>query len=931
MENNPRTDHAPTIDTLLLYIEKDIRKVQLNGRFPAYLCFLGLVVCTMIYESRGFGTESQSFYGVKRLQTVFEYEAFEKVVSVDTFWEWMKMRTAHVQQPYLPASSSSGFGFYTARQYRMKPSVRCASQINILPAHIASKFRQTNCPQRYSESDLQINAFPTTVRKLTTPFVINFPPFYTNDGDIAEKPVNWSANIKSIKIEGVVKNYESPDKAYTLYFPLNNTIVYQEFEALKEMEWIDAHTRMISVETLEYNPAAGMYFFVAFVMEITPANVWVTSYVPSRFMLLVLPDSWVLFAFHIVLSLYLVYDTVITMKTAFKNQVMVNGSLFLVWLKIMLLHTLQLLFCYFLVSALVLRSRLWMLSSDLSDLNYLSVEQKNLTPDLRYRIIWNGLAAYSAIFKEAQMTMAVTLCISFLRLFEFLQYNSRLGILSETLVAAVSDLFTILLILGVIIAAFMFGGNLLYNTYRPFSSPIRALSWLLLAATSGSVDDSYEQMAEMHPVLTPIYVAFFLMAVLLVILNMIISIITDAFQMVQDSISKERTWSPAFIWKDVVKFISSFVAKILGRWAKLSSNLVLKLTTWADGHEKPERRKKKPEKNVKEKDENKKIKKDAGYLRRQYKLYTILKNILRHKYKGGKLTEEGRRVTIAREALIEGLRKEGIPMTNEEITKLFEKASREIRATAMSVKISDYDAKDIADDLEEKTRDLDAAVLKFRKRLSSLDENEGGEQFLSSLIDTLDLFKKIRGDAVANDENLEDIRERAEFLKGILRSADTLNEAIEKMIFHQDELKETHRASWSETLARTQVLHRSSRAIVQKCDSTAKVLRKKINAGTKYAIPTSFLKQNDPVHLSEDSGRGLLATVEKHGFLRQQSDRAGTDMEAVLVADGPTGFVGEEEPVVENNRKNKASKKKDKKKQKSDKKSKTDKQEEDLY
>eukprot|EP01060_Flectonema_neradi_P011953 TRINITY_DN18895_c0_g1_i1.p1 TRINITY_DN18895_c0_g1~~TRINITY_DN18895_c0_g1_i1.p1 ORF type:complete len:940 (+),score=132.40 TRINITY_DN18895_c0_g1_i1:333-2822(+) len=824
-----------------------------------------------------------------------------------------------MEQPNMPKSASKGFQFYIVRQYRMQPSLECDDQVRILPSHIASKFRKTGCPQRYRESDLQFDVFPATLPSIPAGFTFNVPPYFTNEGNVSQKPANWSQNVKSIALDGVVDYYSAADKAYTLYFPLNDSRVYQEFEALRQLEWIDAHTRLLSVESLEYYPASGMYFFVALVMEITPSNVWVSSYVPSRFMLLVLPDSWVLCAFHIMMSLYLVYDTFATVKTAFINRVMVNGSVFLVWLKILLLHTLQISFCYFLVTALVLRAQLWFQSSDLSDINYLSSSEKALAPDYRYRIIWNGLTTYSAIFKEAQMTMAVALCISFLRLFEFLQYNSRLGILSETLVAAVSDLFTILLILSVIIAAFMFGGNLLYYTYRPFSSTTRSLSWLLLAATSGSVDDSYEQMREMHSVLTPIFVALFLTAVLLVILNMIISIITDAFQMVQDSISKPRTWSPAVIWRDIVKFLSSFVEKILGRWAKLTGNLVLKLTTWAGGDENQER--KDPSQVEKKNEVKSKVKKDSSYLAKQYKIYGILKSILRHKYRGGRLTEEGRRVTIAKEALIEGLKKSGIPMTNDEVTTLYEKASREIRATAVSVKISDNDAKTIADDLEDKTRDFDAAVMKFRKRLSSLDEHEGGEQFLVSLITTFDIFTQIRNDAVSNDEKLEDIRTRADNLKSVLHSADDLNEAITQMIHHQEELKNTHRASWSDTLAQTQLLHRVSRSIVQKCDATVKSLRKKINTGTKYGIPTSFIRQEDPIQLSEDVGKGAISSVQKHGYLRQMDDKTADGMEVVAIADGPKTEPANNEPTSEEPITKKASKKKDKK-QKSEKKAK---------
>jgi len=130
--------------------------------------------------------------------------------------------------------------------------------------------------------------------------------------------------------------------------------------------------------------------------------------------------------------------------------------------------------------------------------------------------------------------------ISFLRIFAYLGIAKQMKTVWATLDRAKTDLFTFLVGVGIIVLGFSVLGHFLYGS--------RLDEWHNLASSMSSLlrfalgDADYDRMASVRPQLTPFYFVAYTAIVFLVALNLIIGIISEAFDETYDEIATSDRW-----------------------------------------------------------------------------------------------------------------------------------------------------------------------------------------------------------------------------------------------------------------------------------------------------------------------------------------------------------------------------------------------------
>lgn len=122
---------------------------------------------------------------------------------------------------------------------------------------------------------------------------------------------------------------------------------------------------------------------------------------------------------------------------------------------------------------------------------------------------------------------SATAAIVWVKLLQYTQMSKRMCLLLRTLRRAAMDLFWFFAYFAVCICGFAQVGYLLFGLrVRQFRS-LGAAVVTLLQAVAGELD--YEAMADAHPALGPLYYVAFYLLLLLVLLNVFLAILNDAY------------------------------------------------------------------------------------------------------------------------------------------------------------------------------------------------------------------------------------------------------------------------------------------------------------------------------------------------------------------------------------------------------------------
>eukprot|EP01064_Diplonema_japonicum_P023720 TRINITY_DN34127_c0_g1_i1.p1 TRINITY_DN34127_c0_g1~~TRINITY_DN34127_c0_g1_i1.p1 ORF type:complete len:993 (+),score=162.44 TRINITY_DN34127_c0_g1_i1:124-3102(+) len=912
----PNKDVQQSVDTLLRYIEKDVRKIQVFKQLPFYVMFVLVLALTQSLESRGWGESAELYYRSQAMKVEFNYEEFQQVKSGAAFWDWLGKSTqaiwknsANIGDKNFPEDPNQLLSFVIVRQFRAHYNEsECRSHGTEVIPHSIKKFLRQQCTRKYDDDHEKEPIYPVPNNGL--PFPVNPPPWTTNDGGGGPR------QITSIPVTGELTTYSDVGSAYTLYFTNKSPIsdILLDIQSLSKSGWIDISTRALIVEAITYNGAVGAYLLNSFLIEVSTSNVWLASSHPTRFLIFSLKDTPsfpFLLAMHIVLCLYIVWDSIKTIVTVVKNNVMVDDRKFTA--NIRFWGVLQIASTMMLMWGMYYRLFLWIDGSHMTDSDYIKQNRAKFEAPGRTTFlvdsltIWQALVDYSWSYAQSQSKMAMANALCWLRFFGFLQYNSRLGVLTETLSSAVSTIISMIIIFTSIMLGFSIGGHILWDTVADFRSLGMTVTTLLLTAPTGDMK-SYGQMEIKHSWWTPIFVAAYLTLTLLVVLNLMVSIITGSFQMVQDAMQKDHSWSPLVLWKD----FSRFCKQQMEEWKNkcqagcfsddedddldddfttqeqetedgvttprfLSTTVNLNATTTSQTQSEQTKLVKKERKN-------------GVYINKRYMTFLKLKQHAQQKIDNGE-ADTARDVALSVDEFTKLMRaKSTDPASNKTVLdevqfpagvpeKIFHKASTEIRASAMSIKINDVQAEKIMFNMTE----LSSHV----PRITGIQKDTEALQILCSNLhgcsqDTSDFEHCIT----------EVYKQQSKSSKaGItlfkhLQLVEALLHIISKMETQQANLimggNKTHELALQASSLKDRVSN-----MINKLDSKCQALHNAIVDGAEYNIPTSMLSQDHPVVLESSKGVGVVDVVQKHGYQRTKHDTDNT-LEAIRM--GPVGI-----------------------------------------
>ena len=915
-------DVQQSAEVLLRFLESDIRRGQVNQRLPFYVVFLILLMSTQLIENRGWNETSEKFYRQSASKTKLKYEEFAAVDGQAGFWKWLN-QTAEVVMTELrpPPPSSRDTTLYPphdpnqllsmilVRQYRVPDSPEnCHGFKHRLIQDKIEKYLRKSCVTDYDSSNLEVSPFSPNYSKATNPnnlqFPLNPPPWVTNKWRDKLSPAEQAKTaqiVRSIPVTGELHHYDEVDSAYTLHYSYRNSLADTrlEIDSLSKSHWIDIQTRVLVVDTLSYNAAIGTFHFNSFLLEVTASNAWVASIRAHFFFIFDLDDSPtcpVLLVAHCIAFILVIFDTYLSMLNVWKNRVLWKGKDIAekVVGQVTFFGMLQTFAVVLLIFSGYYRVVLWKDSALMNTKNMLAegkgVFEQSATlsdPDLpRTLALWEFLASYASTYHLAQTFLAMANCACWLRVLEFLQYNARLGVLTETMSASIRDLCALVLIFIIILMSYSVGHTLLWGNVVYYRSVATCMQTLTLILMSGDTRQYKEQEQE-HSWLAPFFFATYVVLANIVVLNMVISVITGSFKMVQDEMQRGKSWSPVVLFHDAKKYVMHQV----DAWRSQCQRGILKRCCAGGDSDSDASSAAESYRGALDgagglKPEPSEHSGGHGHhgtrgklksrltMRQRFSSHASLSDYVEQK--AGTDAERRKNVTLSTDRFYSLLKDARTGMTREMAHRMFRKASTEIRASAIQVKVSETKADEISDLLI----DIIGGVNLIQSMERDTQKLQVLFQGLQETAAYFELFYRVcseQGDS--SDELFRVCRGLEDTLTLV---TPILKDTLHVKSYHDTLIKSGRKTK--ELSIKAVSLSTMTESLEKAVDNKCSEISKAISIGQEDAMPTSMLAQAHPVLLQSSKGKGIVADVQAHGYIRQAEDD-DDDLIAVPVMD----------------------------------------------
>ena len=493
---------------LLQVVRRDIAKARAYRMLPCYLIFL--VVVTLIpWMSRLSNSRYNELYHLEKANTQELLLAdFMGIESVDAFWVWYRKV---VNQTYLMGGngkrlaqlSNIPVGFLLVRQFRVE-STACWR-----PSVISGNLRAQIPDACYGEWE--------DATMSTRPFGVN--------GE-------WrpGSSITVLAVSTMFHTYSGTDDAFTISLPVSQPrdVSFAEIDNLQANNWVDQATRVVIIDILTFNPSIDAFALNHFFIEFFATGSVVAGSKAYPFDLLHFDSHARRFLFlcdifHIVGTVFLFGGLLAGMYMRWEQ-----GRPF--W-QLGPFEVFDIFFIIFLVNTSYYRMLLWQNGPALHDGD----------PPTSDEVMFSELFTYGFSFERANTYVGIIVVFAWLRLFKFIQYNSKLGVLTETVKQAAGDLVAMFCIFFIVLVGYGIGGSALYGVdHKSFSSWWLAMSYLLRLLISAEIDAHYDELKVIHPDWTGFYVATFMVITWVILLNMVLAIITGAFVSVHEGIKVEK-------------------------------------------------------------------------------------------------------------------------------------------------------------------------------------------------------------------------------------------------------------------------------------------------------------------------------------------------------------------------------------------------------
>eukprot|EP01065_Artemidia_motanka_P004338 TRINITY_DN12074_c0_g1_i1.p1 TRINITY_DN12074_c0_g1~~TRINITY_DN12074_c0_g1_i1.p1 ORF type:complete len:1193 (+),score=343.18 TRINITY_DN12074_c0_g1_i1:54-3581(+) len=380
-------------------------------------------------------------------------------------------------------------------------------------------------------------------------------------GDFEDSIPSLGATTQDV--EGRFGSYPQRGYYFDLYAEMSSDAATKVLECYEGKSWLDAYTRQFQVQFFTYNPFTDLFINHLFFVEFPPSGFVNPQRHITAFQLISWNSSAVVVC-DVILFLFVAYYVVrFFADWAVDGMSLPDGSLLperilvpLVsvwrWVEIfnlaVFLYVYVLRFTFYQTENKTLASFSDAIPGLLKANSAYKTTVGRLASDgglFGEETIWTSRATafdadwfeflniYSVTLVHTGRLEAVNAMLSFIKLFKFVSYNPWLNLLSETIKEAATDLVALLFFISVITVAFAMMGLLLYGQHVDDYSELSLAVESLLRMAIGDFDyDALLPGALRHTSARLFTIVFFfgyMGLVWLVLLNMVISIVSDAF------------------------------------------------------------------------------------------------------------------------------------------------------------------------------------------------------------------------------------------------------------------------------------------------------------------------------------------------------------------------------------------------------------------
>jgi len=536
---------------------KNIRMKAFLKEGLIYLCYL-LVVLFLAHQGR---TKNSNLVHTDLTKTFLtnENQIFTEIQSRDDFWNYM-------ESTFLP-------GLYAPVWYNNKSLVwrEKLTSVNRQAIRVgAARLRQLRVKDNTCRVHARVSHMIDSCRTS-----YNWVDDDTKDYDVGWKPPknvtakpkgrrknkkdcqhSWcyqnTIMTKSVPIKGTFATYKGGGYVLVLGRSIDKSL--SMIDELKNNHWIDSLTRAVFFEFTLYNPNVNLFSSCLFIVEFLSTGAATTYHSISVFSLYNYLGSMgvVVLAFQIVYVIFLVYFTVhavLLIKEEgcgyFKSFWNINDFL-------------QLILAVIAIAMYVMRTIF-------TNLAIKAVHESELNGFVNF----NTIALWDEVYNSIGATIVFSATLKFLKL---LRFDKRIGMLAATVRYSLKDLASFAVQFAIFIFAFTQFGYLVFGdfiwSYRNFMTTLGSMFRFSLGQYE------FQELISAHFVLGTVYFIGFIFIVLMGLMSMFVSILTEAFEKVKEELADKPNEFEIFsmISKNIKKISKKHRFK--ERMAKISKSVI---------------------------------------------------------------------------------------------------------------------------------------------------------------------------------------------------------------------------------------------------------------------------------------------------------------------------------------------------------------------
>ena len=330
---------------------------------------------------------------------------------------------------------------------------------------------------------------------------------------------------------------EYPADGFALVLPVNltNEEGRRRMRAVLDAGWVDAGTRFILLEYFVFNRDTRSLVRNQFAIEVTSSGSYHSTYQTLVFTMFetgaLTAAYWV---FYVCLTaaifLYMIPYALVTFVYTVprqQNKLRNHSGVFYHLRGILFYSCTDSFTLLYMMNAVCLLItwiyRFWWFVNTLTDNADALIQVEYFPPNL------DALASRAATLIYLH---TACICAAFLLLIRFLSLDSSFSVISRTLLRASNTLISLVIILFTFIVAFGLCAHIVFGSVmREYETMPKAMGNTLLTMVGNYDYDAWKLARQTY---TPVYFTFFMIVVVLLILNMVIAVLTGNFEEVMN-------------------------------------------------------------------------------------------------------------------------------------------------------------------------------------------------------------------------------------------------------------------------------------------------------------------------------------------------------------------------------------------------------------